>query len=159
MKIFKLLNGNRISYKSLEKNIITVGISETKVIEKDNTNELLALNAEYIKIGNKLTLSDGKIIIGKGINYVRISGQVFYSVAKAITRHALRICKNTHSNVVGFNTIMSQIATSNNCCPTITSIIVPVTEGDKILALVSGAVGDAVSGANATTYITVEVVD
>lgn len=40
---------------------------------------LVPLGEQYLKFGDKLSLSNGKIVIGSGVNYIRISAQVMMS--------------------------------------------------------------------------------
>lgn len=45
---------------------------------KDYDSVLVPLK-QYIKMGNKLSFSNGKIVVGSGVNYIRISAQVMMS--------------------------------------------------------------------------------
>ena len=59
----------------------------TAILDTDNTtitsskdyDSVLVPLKQYIKMGNKLSFSNGKIVIGSGVNYIRISAQVMMS--------------------------------------------------------------------------------
>lgn len=51
----------------------------TTITSAQDYDAVLVPLKQYIKMGNKLSFSNGKIIIGSGVNYIRISAQVMMS--------------------------------------------------------------------------------
>lgn len=109
-------------------------------------------------VGNKLTLSNGGIKIGAGIDYIMISGHIGVESISNDGIRLLRICKNTDANMLAMTKkYLVNIVTD---CPNtldITPVIVPVTENDVIALFYNTPDGtDVISGAN--TSLTVEVI-
>lgn len=51
----------------------------TTITSAQDYDAVLVPLKQYIKMGNKLSFSNGKIVIGSGVNYIRISAQVMMS--------------------------------------------------------------------------------
>ena len=76
---------DRVDFKKLtikgeeikENNVITASLSSSLTIS--NTNEMKINFTESVSVGNKLTLSKGSVLIGKGITKVKVSGEVYFS--------------------------------------------------------------------------------
>lgn len=72
------INGKQDKQKHILKAILA---DDNTIItsSKDYDAVLVPLGKQYLKFGNKLSLSNGKIVIGSGVNYIRISAQVMMS--------------------------------------------------------------------------------
>lgn len=138
--------------------IISATISGTYTIQATNTKEQLTLDPILGQVGNGLTKKNGKIIIGKGINYIKVSGQLMFEKAQSGNVHEIRIYKNNTSNLLAVYILSGYINGSYNTFVTATPIIAPVTEGDNIILYVTGVAGDKISGNTVGTHLTVEAV-
>lgn len=120
---------------------------------------------QYSKVGDGITLSDDKIVIGSGISYVRVSGKVtFQTISETAGQRSGNIWKNTGVFAKGAFYCQDNGGSVDYFTKeaTIPSIIVPVTEGDTIYLSAQGTNGDKVDSKINTdtilTYITVEAV-
>ena len=57
-------------------NIITVGLDDSITISTTGDN-IIALNRVRTQIGSGFTVSNGKVYVGEGINYVLLSGTIY----------------------------------------------------------------------------------
>lgn len=71
------INGKQDKQKHILKAILDTD-NTTITSSKDYDSVLVSLK-QYIKMGNKLSFSNGKIVVGSGVNYIRISAQVMMS--------------------------------------------------------------------------------
>lgn len=71
------INGKQDKQKHILKAILADD-NTTITSSKDYDSVLVPLK-QYIKMGNKLSFSNGKIVVGSGVNYIRISAQVMMS--------------------------------------------------------------------------------
>lgn len=72
------INSKQDKQKHILKAILATD-NTTITSSKDYDAVLVPLGEQYLKFGNKLSLSNGKIVIGSGVNYIRISAQVMMS--------------------------------------------------------------------------------
>lgn len=75
--VINWINGKQDKQKHILKAILDTD-NTTITSSKDYDSVLVPLK-QYIKMGNKLSFSNGKIVIGSGVNYIRISAQVMMS--------------------------------------------------------------------------------
>lgn len=75
--VINWINGKQDKQKHILKAILADD-NTTITSSKDYDSVLVPLK-QYIKMGNKLSFSNGKIVIGSGVNYIRISAQVMMS--------------------------------------------------------------------------------
>lgn len=147
--IVKIENNNKISFKCLEKNIITASF-ETPFVKKIASYEKMIFTSE-VKVGNKLSIENGNVVVGENISKVKVSANVGNAITSA-TKLSSRILRNDTSITEGIVANPAYYSTIS-----ISEKIINVSEGDVISLEVAGAVGDKISWA--TTYLTVEVVD
>lgn len=76
--VIKWINSKQDKQKHILKAILATD-NTTITSSKDYDAVLVPLGEQYLKFGNKLSLSNGKIVIGSGVNYIRISAQVMMS--------------------------------------------------------------------------------
>lgn len=72
------INGKQDKQKHVLKAILATD-NTTITSAQDYDAVLVPLGEQYLKFGDKLSLSNGKIVIGSGVNYIRISAQVMMS--------------------------------------------------------------------------------
>lgn len=72
------INGKQDKQKHILKAILATD-NITITSSKDYDAVLVPLGEQYLKFGDKLSLSNGKIVIGSGVKYIRISAQVMMS--------------------------------------------------------------------------------
>lgn len=71
------INGKQDKQKHILKAILAD--DNTTITSSKDYDAILVPLKQYIKMGNKLSFSNGKIVIGSGVNYIRISAQVIMS--------------------------------------------------------------------------------
>lgn len=72
------INSKQDKQKHILKAILATD-NTTITSAKDYDAVLVPLGEQYLKFGDKLSLSNGKIVIGSGVSYIRISAQVMMS--------------------------------------------------------------------------------
>lgn len=136
------------------KNIITVGISSNVTIAA-GTNSI-NLNQVKANIGSKLTLSNGRIVIGSGVKHVLISGQGQMNIQTGNgDAKNFSIAKNGTVIISNLNTLIRSYAL--NVTRGFGSLLLSVSQGDTISYQVYGGAGDIVSASE--NYLTVEAID
>ena len=126
----------------------------------------VALNSEYKtpsfsgsdSVGTKLTLSDGKVKIGKGVSKVKVSFSVFYNNIGDTAYVWAQLQKN-NTNVVGTITASPKAFMTGTC----TEHIISVSENDLLNIKYNNpdySTGNVqVRGGGDNTYMTVEVIE
>lgn len=76
--VINWINGKQDKQKHILKAILATD-NITITSSKDYDAVLVPLGKQYLKFGDKLSLSNGKIVIGSGVKYIRISAQVMMS--------------------------------------------------------------------------------
>lgn len=71
------INGKQDKQKHILKAILAD--DNTTITSSKDYDAVLVPLKQYIKMGNKLSFSNGKIVVGSGVNYIRISAQVMMS--------------------------------------------------------------------------------
>lgn len=137
------------------KNVITVGISSS--ITLANTGqENINLNSIKAQIGDNLTLSNGKIYIGEGINHVLITGSIYTNKsANAGGACNALISKNGTNVLMSVNTTPSGAGNHTIVLPV---KLESVEKGDYFELGYYGYSGDVVNS-NVGTCITIEAID
>lgn len=150
-----LPNYEIVQSKINDKNIITAGLSSNVTISTGGYNNI-NLNNTIASVGSKLTLSNGKIVIGSGVNHVLISGQgqMYVQVGNGDAKNFV-IQRNGTNIITTLNTIVRSAAT--NVARGIGSLLLSVSQGDTISYQVYAGVGDLVTASG--NHITVEVID
>lgn len=75
--VINWINGKQDKQKHILKAILAT--DNTTITSAQDYDAVLVPLKQYIKMGNKLSFSNGKIVIGSGVNYIRISAQVMMS--------------------------------------------------------------------------------
>lgn len=143
-----------------DKNAITIGLNAdtTTTSTAAYQNIDISLTKEMAKVGTKLSLSSGKVLIGEGVSHVLVSGKI--QTQGDSSTYGLSIRKNTNSGVSDAyettpGTAWNQIAVS--------PILIPVIQGDTIKMTIyhnsSGTTKNIKAYNGYGTYLTVEVID
>lgn len=147
-------------YKEFYKGINVIYAQNATGYTTTSTSAEIVPLTQVEKIGDRLSMSeDGGIKIGKGVNYVKASGQINYSsVTSDQTRVASYIYRN-ESNM-SLSSIRSSGDSSEQCVVNSPTLI-HVEEGDIIYlkARTRGAAGGVTAASSRTTYLYVEVID
>ena len=138
-------------------NFIQAGIS-TNYTTSTTDNEVLNLDRNVYKVGDKLTLENGTIVIGKNINYIKVSAQIGFTTVSSnetSVRHGLAVLKNDTLPIIMMGYLPSNY--SNISCA---ERIIAVGEGDIIkLAARSTVKGSIVNADSANTFILIEAIE
>lgn len=132
-------------------NIITC-IQNASVTTGNNTFDKITLK-EDDRIGNKLSVSNGGVKIGKDVSYIKVSGFITFSTVSSTTsRHHLAIYKNSSS-------VYSLITRFGGNWETIQSVpfLIPVQENDMIYLYTRTQ--DSSGSVTGTSYLLIEVVE
>lgn len=137
-------------------NIMTIGLTANKSLPISTAWSYLQLLCDSVKttIGDKLTFENNAIKIGAGVKYVRVSAN---AMLNGVTGDkVIMITKNSTIISQGY----SRLATANHYgVISLTSIIIPVTEGDLIMLKYGSSVtGTLVIAGGVYTYLTVEAI-
>lgn len=91
------INGKQDKQKHILKAILAD--DNTTITSSKDYDAILVPLKQYIKMGNKLSFSNGKIVIGSGVNYIRISAQVMMSYIPSSLRVMGLVVYITNSQV------------------------------------------------------------
>lgn len=133
-----------------EINIITAKINGSVTISQTDTFQKVNL-AQSSKLGTGFSISNGGILIGAGIENVKVTANVLIAFTNSgtfnliIQKNSDVIARNIRSNVSGNQT-------SN------LSKIISVKQGDILYLYVGANAGDTVNNAESMSWITVEKV-
>ena len=141
--------------EATEKNIITAYPTASLSNVSDNT--LIKLS-ESVVVGDKLSLKDNAIVIGKGVSKIKVSGTIFY---QALPSNQSYLFPNLKKNGAVFaSPIVSKGVTDFNSAVFATTLE-EVEEGDKITMTIGDVnrLSVGVRGGRTATYLTVEVIE
>ena len=119
------LSEERVDQLSVQ--MIKAIMSEDYTINGVSTIEMLPLDTVNTQKGTKLTVENGGVKIGKGINYVLASGNVYW-YTNVQNRETITYIYKNDSNQSTTNCYY----TSNQEHTTLPMVIIPVQEGDII---------------------------
>lgn len=137
-------------------NFMTVSLSDDCIIGTDDEDTILPLSNVLISRGTNLSLnSDGCIVIGAGVNHVRVSGNIYLYTGTINNVKTGCIQKNTAYQIV-VNT--DKINREYIHIP-IPLKIIKVEEGDIISLLFQGKANDLIKSYGHGTFLTVDVID
>lgn len=143
---------DNIEIPTEDKNIITVSLNSTNT--QANGTGTIPFGHTYTLIGNKLSLSNNKIVIGSGVTKVKVSAHVWVTSSSHVWFKVLRnstvIASMIGSDSCGYKTL----DVSTKC--------ITVSEGDTIRIDYNNSGSTTLnqgSGNGNETYLTVEVVE
>lgn len=143
---------------SLQNNIIHATIAQNQAsssifkLSSSNAENLTLIDA--IVVGNKLSLENGKIVIGSGVNHIKVSANVYYFANVTTGRKGLYCTKNTSTAIQS-----SQKIEEPYCSFGFAEGYISVQEGDTIGLSSRGTANDEIYCGESSTWITVEVID
>ena len=132
-----------------KRNIITAKIADSSTISQTNVFQKVNL-AESSKLGN-LSISNGGILIGEGIENVKVTANILIEFTNSgifnliIQKNSDVVARNINSNISGNQT--------NNL-----SKIISVQQGDILYLYLGANAGDTVNNAESMSWVTVEKV-
>lgn len=131
-----------------EKNILTLKASTD--INLTTTDEIDVSLKKDIQLSSKLSISDGKIIVGKDVNYVKISGSInfFDNIDNDVI--IANLYKN--SDIISFS--------SNKMSRTLLFVdkVIQVSQNDKIYLKIKNETNARGELDSASTYLMIEVI-
>lgn len=111
--------------KAVERNEIVVYQTGAQIASQNATCKLQASK----QVGEKFTLNNNEVVIGKGVNKVSVSAQIYFEYINSEQKYfSIRIMKN--GALVAER--LTEYKGNSFCCPTASFPIVDVKEGDKI---------------------------
>ena len=118
-----------------------------------SANQEIGLSSTTVQLGTGLTRSGNKVVVGAGINYVRVSANVFFSYNSGSSYGWAYLMKNStlYNNISSISYITNTYGSS-----AISSILMPVTQGDTIW--LQNASGNTVKVRGYASWLTVEQV-
>lgn len=138
-----------------QNNFIDVTISTNFTNTNANTYNDIPFDTEINKRGNQISLENGKIKIGKDIDYVEVSGKIqISSIGNAVGGKNLVIAINN----VYKDRLMYYTDNSRNIDKSFTSKPLSVVEGDIISVKYYGAQGDVISSGEIFTHLYVKAI-
>ena len=151
------LNNN---FNLLSNQIYLIGNDMNLTTTVEQQTEVINLNTVVASVGNKLTFdsANNAVVIGSGVNYVSVScGCAIILSSSGMTYQALFIRKNGSSTNIGnWAQSKGQYSPSTYSYTTLSDILIPVQEGDKIsIALFNRAKGTLTIG---KIYMSVKVI-
>ena len=148
-------NTEKAIIEATEKNIITAYSTET---QKGVSNSTTVTLSESISVGDKLTLQNNAIVIGRGISKVKVSGVIYFENVTDVQIYLFpRIMQNNEKLLAP---IVSK-ASNQFEAVVFAEALVEVIEGDKFTLNV-GDVNNLkvdIKGNRNATYLTVEAVE
>ncbi len=147
----------------LAKNILTAYLTSDFVIPNTNTIYDLSNMTLGENVGNKLSLVNGKIVIGAGVSKVKVN----YTAKTTSAANTTRTFTYLMQDINGTATALSQegsyySATNQQVNIGYTPRVVSVNQGDAFYLRCYGYKNNTIAGATSTfieTYLTVEVVE
>jgi hypothetical protein len=123
-------------------------------VQTISTNYVVNLNTTALKKGN-FTLSNKAIVIGSGINHIRVSGSIFVENWAGGSNYIWGQIRKNDSNV------SSSISgnTSSYVSSSIPATIISVTNGDKITLIADSGDGGTLRTGSGNNWLCVEKID
>ena len=146
----------RINEKLLpEVNYVVASMASNYTINAINTQETLPLTLTKYGVGNKLTVSNNGVVIGKGVSKVLVSAQVYWYTTVSGSEGIVYIAKN------GQNYSISNRKFADNYEHQVTpTIAIPVQEGDIItLKVLNQQNKSVISYYDSGTFLNVVAID
>ena len=141
------------------RNIITAGLSINATVPTTGENKI-NLNKVIGQVGNKFTLSDGKIIVGKGISKVLVSASLCFNFASSRETMAynMDIYKNTTEILTSLNSSSENLNNKNRTI-NVSPVLIEVKEGDYFQFNCYASKDDTISSYTNRTKITIQAVE
>lgn len=139
------VNTKQILTSTIGSNVVLSGTSDTNI-------SLISVDS----VGTKLTISDGKVLIGSGVSKILVSGNACFTVsANSTNPRFFKIKKNNTETIVAR---LGSPSNTNGFTLSVPPQLLSVTSGDLISCSIQGVNGDTLRSSATATYLTVEVV-
>ena len=143
--------------KIINRNIITAKLSADYTITSSGNHKLTI--SQETKIGSKLSISSGEIVIGANIEYVLVSAKLNYNVlASGTASRYIFIYKNNNAIVSGRE---QPVSGGGGVCLSLPPTLIQVQVGDRLTIGCQGSNNDvirATADGAIWSYITVEAI-
>ena len=138
-------NQGKVLNDKFSRHIITANVTQTTSTAGVDT--ILTLN-ELVKVGNKLSVSNGKVVIGDGVSKVKVSAKALIDTPQLA--NSFFFIRKNNSNIISGDNYGIYVSIS------ITDYLVSVQQGDSFSLLINtGLDANIYNG----TYLTIEVVE
>ena len=138
-------NQGKVLNDKFSRHIITA--NATRTISTAGVDTILTLN-ELVKVGNKLSVSNGKVVIGDGVSKVKVSAKALIDTPQLA--NSFFYLRKNNSNIISGDNYGIYVSIS------ITDYLVSVQQGDSFSLLINtGLDANIYDG----TYLTIEVVE
>lgn len=137
----------------MQKNIVSAGLINNYTLTSAG-EFIVPLDKQMLKLGDKLTLQNNRIVVGENINAVKIFAQINFSNTKSGAMN-IAIKKNgtTIAEVLNYN------SNSANNISLYVEAVMEVTESDYIELAGYQYEGTILMSINGRTHITVEAIN
>lgn len=146
-----------------EKSAITLVLTSNVALGVANAYTALPFGKAAHSMGSKLSLSNACVLIGSGVDYVRVSGQTLVQCGSIVGVRHVRIQKISGGTTESIMWTRIYAAASSSTIYPLTPMVIPVAEGDLIQmvfytsdATDSNQAGSLTNGYQ--TYLTVETI-
>lgn len=149
------------STRVYDKSAITLALSSNAVIGVTNTYTRLPFNKTAFSMGNRLSVSNNCVVVGAGIDYVKISGQTLVKCGSWTGNRHARLQKVSGGTTSSIAWACVYATESSNTLYSFTPVVIPVAEGDSLcMVYYTGDTADSNQAGSAAngwqSYITVE---
>lgn len=150
--------------KHVTRDAITARMS-TGYVFTSLSEQKMNLTTAVTTMGSKITLSNGKIVIGSGISKIRINAQVRIvlplKTGSYSTNYGLNVIlkKNSSEILINQDTYDQKKAIQYQRTANISPAIISVSQGDEFELFVRAQKDDIVTAGANETYVTVEAIE
>ena len=139
-----------------QNNMITASLPAHVEITETNVGQKITSFVELIKVGDKFSVENGVIKIGKGVSKIKLAYNAVAQATASTTRTFTYVMLNDTPKSQESYYFSDKIYQVGNAIP---SMLLDVKEGDEITLMMYGYKGNKIMGATTFTYwtqITVE---
>ena len=144
----------KINIELLPKDIITVTRTTDFTITQSDAYVDIPFDDSLV-IGTKLSLSNGKVVIGSGVSKVKISSKICLP-SSGMTAGSKNLVVRKNGTIVDRTWQYLDVRNSSMMTPV---RIIPVTQGDSLSLSYYGKANEKIAGSSTFTDFTVEVVE
>lgn len=144
-------------YDANDKNIISIGLNG-QYTSNSTGYQTLPLTKQLFKLGDKLSIQNGKIKIGSNVNNIMIFAQATINAYSSRATGAFNIEIDYNGTNIS-SSLNSGITDGLNITKNLAGIPLQVSENDVIGLSVYVAVNDVVSSYDRRTFLTIQVIN
>lgn len=151
-------NLNKIETElDLRSNIVTT-TSTNSVTLSATGNQQIPITSFRNGIGDKFTISNNRVIIGAGVDYVLISANIYANLSAGRGGAFNVEIKKNGTTIVGQTNSGYASSETRNACLSIAPMLIDVAENDYIEYYIYGYSGDVIRSETANTGLTLQAV-